>query len=201
MMLPQLSDSKDYKYYSFEEYLAFEEKSTYKNEYEKGQIKAMSGGTLDHSTIAQNTGTAIAVALRQKNKKCRVNNSDLKIRIEAYDKAVYPDVSVICDAATYYKERKDIITNPLLVVEVLSKSTRDYDRGTKFAQYRSLPSFKEYVLIEQETAKVEVWSKMEENVWRIITTKGLEGSISLASIGCEIKLTDIYYLIEDLKLA
>lgn len=68
MILQQLSDSKDYKYYSFEEYLALEEKSTYKNEYEKGRIKAMSGGTLDHNTISQNIGTAIAVALRQKTK-------------------------------------------------------------------------------------------------------------------------------------
>jgi len=187
-----------YKQYTIEEYLLLEEKAPYKSEYEKGRIKAMSGGTLDHSTIAQNTGTAISNALRQKGKKCRVNNSDLKIRIEAYDKAVYPDVSVICDRANYFKDRKDIINNPLLIVEVLSKSTKDYDRGTKFQQYRSLPSFKEYVLIEQEVAKVEIWSKLETDVWRVSLIEDLDATGYLAAIECEIKMVDIYYLIEGL---
>ena len=155
-MLQETITPKEYRHYTFEEYLLLEEKAPYKSEYEKGRILAMSGGTLDHSTISQNTGTAISNALRKKGKTCRVNNSDLKIRIEEYDKAVYPDVSALCGEASHFNDRKDIITNPLLIVEILSKLTRDYDRGTKFKQYRSLPSFKEYVLNEQEIAKVEV---------------------------------------------
>ena len=185
--------------YSFEEYLVLEEKADYKSEYEQGRILAMSGGTLDHSTISQNTATAIANALKLANKRCRVNNSALKIRIEAYDKGVYPDVSVICEQADYYKERKDVITNPLLIVEVLSKSTRDYDRGTKFKHYRSLSSLREYVLIEQDIAKVESWYKIEDNVWRISNATGLDASISLYSLDCEIQLSDVYYLIDRLK--
>jgi len=191
-MLQEITTPTTYQHYTFEEYLVLEEKAPYKSEYEKGRILAMSGGTLDHSTISQNTGTAIANALRKKEKPCRVNNSDLKIRIEEYDKAVYPDVSVICGEASYFKNRKDIITNPLLIVEVISKSTRDYDRGTKFKQYRSLPSLKEYVLIEQDLAKVEVWTKLEENVWRILNISGLDATIHLHSIDCNILLKDIY---------
>jgi len=187
------------QYYTFEEYLAMEEKAEFKSEYEKGKITAMAGGTPNHSFISQNTGTAIANELRKKDKKCRVSNSEIKIRIEEFDKGVYPDVSVICEAMSFYNNRKDIITNPLLVVEVLSNSTKDYDKGSKFTQYRSLPSFREYVLIDQYEAKVESWYKVEENIWRISNARGLDASIKLFSLDIEIKLSDIFYLIDGLE--
>ena len=148
--------------YTFEEYLVLEEKALYKNEFRRGKIVAMSGGTFDHNTIAQNTGNAIGNALRKKKKKCRVANSDQKVYIADYDKSVYPDVSVYCNTPSFYKNRKSVLTNPTLVVEVLSDSTEAYDRGKKFTQYRSLPSFKEYVLINQYQAKVETWYKQED---------------------------------------
>ncbi len=182
--------------YTFEEYLVLEEKAPYKSEFQKGKIVAMSGGTFDHNTIAQNTGTAISNALKKKNKKCRVANSDQKVYIQDYDKAVYPDVSVYCDKPNFYNDRKDVLTNPLLIVEVLSSSTENYDRGKKFTQYRSLPSFKEYVLISQSQAKVETWYKQEENVWRISNAEGLETSIHVYSLDITIPLTDLYYLVD-----
>ena len=190
---------KEEQYYTFEEYLAMEEKAEFKSEYEKGKITAMAGGTPNHSFISQNTGTAIANELRKKDKKCRVSNSELKIRIDEFDKGVYPDVSVICESPIFYEDRKDIITNPILIVEVLSNSTKDYDKGSKFTQYRSLPSFKEYLLIDQYEAKVESWYKVEENIWRISNARGLDAVIQLFSLDVEIKLSDIYYLIEDLE--
>lgn len=190
---------KEEQYYTFEEYLAMEETAEFKSEYEKGKITAMAGGTPNHSFISQNAGTAIANELRKKNKKCSVSNSELKIRIEEFDKGVYPDVLVICEKPIFYKDRKDIITNPLLVIEVLSNSTKDYDKGSKFTQYRSLPSFKEYLLIDQYEAKVESWYKVEENIWRISNARGLDAVIQLFSLDIEIKLSDIYYLIEDLE--
>lgn len=192
-----ISAKNQEKHYTFEEYLAMEEKAEFKSEYEKGKIYAMAGGTLDHSTISQNTGTAISNELREKGKRCRVNNSEIKIRIEEYDKGVYPDVSVICEPATFHNNRKDVITNPLLVVEVLSNSTRDYDKGSKFTQYRSLPSFREYLLIDQYEAKAESWYKVEENVWRISNARGLDAVIPLFVLDIEIKLSDIYYMIEE----
>ncbi len=193
-----MSKELSYKepFYSFEEYLVLEEKAPYKNEYHRGKIVAMSGGTFDHNTIAQNAGNAIGNALRKKKKKCRVANSDQKVYIADYDKGVYPDVSIYCEKPTYYKSRKDVLTNPVLIVEVLSNSTEDYDRGKKFTQYRSLPSFKEYVLINQYQAKVESWYKQEENVWRISNAEGLNSTIHLYSLDITIALADIFYLID-----
>jgi len=193
-----VSAKKEEKYYTFEQYLALEDKADFKSEYEKGKIYAMAGGTLDHSTISQNAGNAISNELRKKGKRCRVNNSEIKIRIEEYDKGVYPDIAVICDKADFYKNRKDVITNPLLIVEVLSKSTKDYDKGSKFTEYRSLPSFKEYVLIDQYEAKVESWYKEADNIWRISNARGLDSSIKLYSLDIEISLKDIYYLIDEI---
>ena len=134
-------------YITFEEYLVRESESEYRSEYHDGKIVAMAGGTSRHSAIAQNSRTAISNALRAKNKKCIVYDSDFKVRLESVNKGVYPDASVICDKPEYYNNRQDVYTNPLLIVEVLSKSTRNYDKGDKFTYYRTLPSFKEYVLI------------------------------------------------------
>lgn len=184
-------------YITFEEYLIKESESEYRSEYHDGKIIAMAGDTSRHSAISQNSRTAISNALREQNKKCIVYDSDLKIRIEAVNKGVYPDASVICDKREYYNNRQDVYTNPLLIVEVLSKSTRNYDKGDKFAYYRTLPSFREYVLIYQDEPKVEAWYKVEENVWRISNFKGLDKKVTLFSLDCEIRLADIYYLQED----
>lgn len=184
-------------YITFEEYLVRESESEYRSEYHDGKIIAMAGGTSRHSAIAQNARTAISNALRAKNKKCIVYDSDFKVRIESMKKGVYPDASVICDKPEYYNNRQDICTNPLLIVEVLSKSTRNYDKGDKFTFYRTLPSFKEYVLIYQDEPKVEAWYKIEENIWRISNFKGLDPKLTLFSLDCEIQLGDIYYLQED----
>ena len=97
---------------------------------------------------------------------------------------------------SFYKNRKDVLINPVLIVEVLSNSTEDYDRGKKFTQYRSLSSFKEYVLINQYQAKVETWYKQEENIWRISNAEGLNSKITLFSINVTITLADIYYLLD-----
>ena len=182
---------------TFDQYLLMEEEAEYKSEYHEGKILKMSGGTARHSGIAQNTGTAISNELRKNNKKCRVYNSDLKVRIELRNRGVYPDLSVVCNQLEYYKNRKDIYLNPLLIVEVLSKSTKNYDSGEKFRLYRTLPSFKEYLLIYQDQPKIEAWHKMEENVWQITNVAGLDQTLPLYSLDCEILLSDIYYLYED----
>ena len=187
------------KIYTPEEYLALEEKAEGRSEYYDGIIWGMSGGSLNHSTIAANVTTAIHNDLKAKAKKCRVMNSDLKVKIEKYNCFYYPDVMVICGEVEFADERTDIIKNPILIIEVLSPSTADFDRGTKFNRYRSLSSLKEYVLIAQDKPKVESWYREEKNLWRISNSIGLEAKVHLYSIGCEIALTDIYYLINDLK--
>jgi len=143
------------KRYTFEEYLAIEEQAEYKSEFRGGKIVAMPGGTLNHSAIISNTNAALHHALRKKGGKCRDMESNLKIWVESDATGVYPDVMVFCGQPEFWEGRKDVILNPTLIVEVLSASTEDYDRGTKFAKYRCITSFKEYVLISQSEPLVE----------------------------------------------
>lgn len=185
------------KKFTFEENLKLEEKADFKSEFVDGEIVSMAGDFPRHGQISNNMVTALNNALRKKNSTCIVQGSDLKVYFEKFNRASYPDVMVICGDYEIHKNRKDIITNPILVIEVLSKSTENYDRGKKFQLYRSLPSLKEYVLIDQREPKVEAWYKMEENVWKISNAIKIEDSIPLFSIDCEIALSDIYYLIEN----
>jgi Uma2 family endonuclease len=157
---------------SLEAYFRAEEKALEKNEYHNGRILKMAGGTFNHDSLSMKTGTLVNIFVEENNLNFFVNGSDLKIRIEEYDKVVYADALIICDSPTYFGNRKDTITNPILIVEVLSDSTKDYDRTTKFEMYRSLPSFKEYVLIHQSRKQVSVWTKQANNKWILEDYKG-----------------------------
>ncbi len=181
---------------SFEEYLLMEDAAAHRSEYHDGEIYAMSGGTLNHSKICSNANFCLESSLRAKNSECLVFESNAIIRIEDFNRGVYPDLSVVCEDPVLYKGYETVYTNPLLIVEVLSKSSEDYDRGTKFKYYRSLPSFIEYVLIAQKTPKVESWYKQEENVWRISGAQGLDGELYLYSLDVELKLSDLYRLVK-----
>lgn len=187
------------KHWSIEEYLAFEEKAEGKHEYEKGQIFAIAGGTPDHGFIAANMASALKGVLKSKGKKCRVSGSDIKVYIEKYDSFVYPDAMIVCGELEM--KGKDAIQNPLLIVEVLSDGTASYDRDKKFKKYISLPSFVEYVLTEQDQPVVHAYSRqVEEGTgrkdWSMRFALGLEESIYLKSIDCEIALADIYEYID-----
>ncbi|MEL6943943.1 MAG: Uma2 family endonuclease, partial [Bacteroidota bacterium] len=190
---------KEKNHYSFKEYLELEAVATDKHEYHDGQIFAMTGGTVNHGTIANSVGTAIDNALDKNGKDCTVLNSDVKIRIEQYNKAIYPDASVVCGEIEHYEKDLTLAANPILLIEVLSKSTKEYDKGEKFEMYRSIPSFKEYMVVYQTIPKVQTWYKETEDLWRIGNAEGLDQSIMLYSIGCEIALKDIYKRIRDLK--
>ena len=190
----------DKSYYTFKEYLKFERHSNEKHEYHNGEIVAMAGGSLNHSVISNNIGTAINNALDKNGKDCVATNSDLKVYIESANHGVYPDVMVICGEEEFYEEDKTIVTNPSLIIEVLSKSTKAYDKGLKFEKYRTLPSFREYILVWQTIPKVQSWYKEEETLWRISSAFGLEASIPVFSLGCDIPLKEIYKRIKGLKL-
>ena len=185
----------DQQHLSVEEYLVFEAEAKEKHEYEDGQIFAMAGGTPEHGAIAINVNSAIKNELKTKGKRCRVWGSDLKVHIEKYSSFVYPDGMVICGELEM--KGKDAVKNPLLIVEVLSDSTAPYDRGKKFKKYISLPSFVEYVLIEQNQPVVHVYyrnveSKTGRKDWTMRFAYGLEDKVYLESIDCEITLADIY---------
>lgn len=180
------------KVYTFEEYLRREEKSVEKHEFYNGKIIKMPGGTDIHSEIAANVTTSIKSAVRPLPKKFRVYNSDLKIRIESLNAGVYPDALVICEQPEYWENRRDVITNPLLIVEVLSPSTQTYDRLGKFDLYKEISGFQEYVLIHSDKYAVETRFREEPDLWRIRTENNLNMSIPLRSLGVTIAMTDIY---------
>ncbi len=178
------------KIYTVEEYLEMEERSQEKHEYYNGKIIKMPGATFNHNLVAINVATALKFALRQQSKKYLVLGSDMKIQIATLQSFVYPDAVVVFEKPTFYKNRKDVIINPLLIIEVLSKSTEQYDKGKKFDYYRTLPSFQEYVLLNQDKPFASVYHRETVDTWRIKDVK--EGLIDLESIGCQISLADIY---------
>ncbi|MEN9611981.1 MAG: hypothetical protein RLZZ628_2795 [Bacteroidota bacterium] len=180
------------KTFSLQEYLLKEEKSLHKNEFYNGQIIPMPSNKARHNEIATNITSAIKVAVRPLPKVFRVFNSDQKIYIEAENVSVYPDAVVVCEAPQFWNGREDLIVNPLLVVEVLSKSTFKYDRGDKFMLYQLMPSFKEYLLIEQNKPCVESWFKSSDTNWNKLLTEDLTQSIHLRSLNVTIPLADIY---------
>lgn len=171
------------------EYLALEQVTAYKNEYYNGEIFALSSGTPDHSLIAVNCAATLHQLIAAK--PCRVFNSDMRLHIQRSGLYTYPDVLVVCGKIQYAEQRKDTLTNPIVLVEVLSESTRDYDRGKKFNFYKQIPSLQEYVLVESEHINVQVYRRAGE-LWAVEMFDELEASIQLASIECGIALAQIY---------
>lgn len=183
---------------SIKEYIEVEESTGIKHEYLDGFIRAMSGGTLNHSRISGNIFLVLSREIEEKEKSCSVFNSDAKVYIEKANSFVYPDVTVVCGDIEV-GEHGESIANPILIVEVLSKSTVGYDRGEKFRKYRSLPSFKEYVLIDQDQAVVDTLYRKDASYWRMSTTIGLEKSVKLYSLDIEVPMAAIYKNIQNLQ--
>jgi Uma2 family endonuclease len=181
------------KLYSLEAYLDREAKAAHKSSYHNGNIIKMAGAKARHNEIAMNIGSAIKVHSRALTNAYRVYNSDQKIYIAPAETVVYPDAVVISIEPEFWNGRQDLITNPLLIVEVLSKSTEKHDKGSKFMLYQNLPSFKEYVLVSQDTQKVEVWSQIQENHWQRSVVTDITENIVLQSMeNIKIDLSDIY---------
>ncbi len=153
------------RFVSLEKYFQREEKALYKSEYQEGKIIKMAGGSYNHNFLSVKITKLLDNFVEDNNLNYEISGSDLKIRIEAFDRVVYPDAAVICEKPIFYENRKDTIVNPLIIVEVLSDSTEKFDRGNKFQYYRSLESFKEYVLINQNYKIVTVYSKQEDSSW------------------------------------
>lgn len=185
------------KLLTVEEYHKQEETATHKSEFINGKLSPMPGGSSNHADIIGNIYMSLRLTLKSLGKNFRVFNGELKIYIEPFKQNVYPDTFVVTEKPQYV-DNKFSVSNPTLIVEVLSDSTGRYDRGQKFLKYKSLPSFTEYVLIEQDMPMVDVITKKEDN-WIIKTYVGLEDTVVLESIGCEIPMADIYENVEDLE--
>lgn len=179
---------------TIKEYIQYEIESNNKYEYHDGKIFALAGGILNHGKISGNVYTEMRTQLKNKKSDCLPFNSDVKLFIASTNSYVYPDSMVICGEEEASTEDKNAVTNPILIVEVLSKSTAAYDRGDKLYLYRGILSLKEYVLIEQEKYIVDVHYKHKNSdLWSLTRYKGLDKIIKLQSLDIEISMEDLYY--------
>ncbi len=175
--------------YNLDEYRAIEEKAEERSEYRDGEIVLMPGGSLNHSRISGNIFAFLKFILR--DTQFEPINSDLRLWIPDYRRGLYPDVMVFDGEPQLNDTRRDEVLNPILIVEVLSPNTASYDRENKFRIYRSISSFREYLLVEQDEPFVERYSKQAQG-WLLADFNGLERSIPLESVGIELPMAEIY---------
>jgi Uma2 family endonuclease len=174
--------------YTYREYLSLEEIANVRHEFFDGMIYAMAGGTPEHAAVAVNVSAALLAQLRGRG--CRVHSSDLRIRVLETGLATYPDVTVVCAHAELDPENRNTVTNPQVLVEVLSPGTAGYDRGEKLAHYQRIPSLREVILVAYDERLLEVWHRDDAGAW--IRTEARAGSIRVPSIGCTLDVDDVY---------
>jgi Uma2 family endonuclease len=177
-------------YVTPDEYLAAERLSDYRSEYLDGGVYPMTGGSVNHILITGNVTAELISQLR--TRPYRVLAIDLKVRMPDSRKFFYPDVTVVCGELRFHDDRRDIILNPDLVIEVLSPSTEAFDRGAKFKAYRTIESLKEYVLVSQDKPLIEQFIRNGDGKWTYTTAEGLESSLALPSIECTLNLSAVY---------
>ena len=175
---------------SEEEYLASERISPLKHEYYHGRIYAMTGGKEPHNLIAGNTLASLHSQLRRK--PCRVYPSDMRVKVLRTGLNTYPDVVVICGQPQFTDAIRDTITNPTIIIEILSPSTERYDRGMKFQNYRTIGTLHDYILIAQDHHHIEHYIRQENDRWMLQEVTNLDEEIHIQSIECILRLEDIY---------
>lgn len=185
-MIAQLAQ----KTYTIAEYLEIEDKSDIRHEYIEGEIVAMTGGTTNHNLVAGNIYLALRLALKGTNNIVYIEN--VRLFISEFDIFTYPDVMIIAGQPIYYGNSKTTVTNPIVLIEVLSNSTRDYDLGRKFEYYRSLESLQEYVLVEPEKTLIMVYRRNNDKHWSLEIYDNSSDLFRLESSGVEMSLLDIY---------
>ncbi len=176
--------------YTPAEYLALERSAEERSEYLDGEIFAMAGASRRHNLICLNVGAELRAQLRER--PCEVYVNDMRVRIVATGLYTYPDGVVVCGEPTFEDAEVDTLLNPTLLVEVLSKSTADYDRGGKFEHYRTIESLREYVSVAQDKAQVVHYVRQDDNSWLLTEISGLEGRVKLPSIDAELIMAEVY---------
>lgn len=188
---------------TFEEYIKIEQENNQKYEYYDGFIVAMSGGTLNHARIAKNITSKIDAILEKGGDKCEIFGSDAKLAIEVKNNYVYPDAMIVCGDVEDSKHQNHALTNPKIIIEVLSKSTKGYDKDGKFLLYMLVPSLEYYVLIEQKEPKIHIYHKIKtestqdekdttKSLWQIETLTGIDKTLSFPTLNIHVPFTDIY---------
>jgi Uma2 family endonuclease len=173
-----------------DEYLVRERAAEYRSEYLAGGIRAMTGASRRHNRIAMNVGVLLDGQLR--GGPCEPFMSDMRVKVERTGAYFYPDVVVACGASRLEDEHEDTLLDPVLIVEVLSPSTADYDRSAKWEHYRRIPTLMDYLLLNQNEARIERYARQSEGLWLFSETTGLDATLQLESIGCTLALRDVY---------
>ena len=176
--------------FTFADYVLLEEDSPVKHEFLDGRVWAMAGGSARHAAIAARVIALLSSGVR--DRKCEVFTSDLRIRVVATGLGTYPDASVVCGSLELHPEdpKGHTLTNPIIVVEVLSPSTEEYDRTEKRAHYQTIPSLREIVLVSQDQRRIEIWRRDRET-WSCHVTLDA-GTAQLESIDSKLPLAEIY---------
>ncbi len=180
---------------TIEEYLQMENAATEKHEYYKGEVFAMSGAKMPHNKVAKNL--LVSLELKLKGKPCEPFGSDVRIHIEKNSLFTYPDISVICGEPVSMNNDGMNFLNPTVIFEVLSPSTRDYDRAEKFKLYRDIPTLKEYILVDPELIYIEAFHLNNVGNWELREYKNLSETLALPAIQVSLALKDIYEGIAD----
>lgn len=176
--------------FTIEEYLEMENAAAEKHEYYKGEIFAMSGAKVPHNTISSNLLGELAFKL--KGKKCKPYGSDQRIHIETNSLFTYPDISVICGEIITRNNDNFNVLNPAVIIEILSPSTRNYDRGEKFMLYRDIRSLQEYILVDSERIHVEVFRLNNARRWELEEYNNLQDKLHIKAINEVIPIAEIY---------
>ncbi len=173
---------------TLEEYFDFDDKSLHKHEFYNGEVFAMAGAMPNHNRIVHNLHLELGSALRGGH--CEIFGSDQRLRVVAKGLYTYPDVSVVCNKPAFHDKRS--LINPILLIEVLSKSTSDYDHGAKFGSYRTIPSIQEYVMIDSRSVMVEAYRRTALAAWTYTEYLSANDVVPLESVGIEITVADLY---------
>jgi Uma2 family endonuclease len=172
------------------EYLAFERESQERHEFYKGEIFLMSGASFKHNIIEDNIRGGLHAFL--KGKKCRSFGSNLRIHIPQNSLYTYPDVLIVCDEPKFVDGEFDTLLNPAVIIEILSPSTANYDRGAKFDLYREIESLQEYILLDSSTTHFVHYIKNPDSTWTLSESKNTEDPFFITSIQLQIPLSDVY---------
>ena len=173
-----------------QEYLAIERDVEDKHEFYDGEMFAMGGASREHNLLVFNLGVTLGPQIRSRD--CEAYLNDMRVHIALNNSCTYPDVVITCKKPRFEDETLDTLTNPQVVIEVLSKSTEQFDRGTKFEYYRSIDSLMEYVLVAQDRKHIDHFLRQSDGSWLMREASGDTGVIELPSIGCQLSLADIY---------
>ena len=177
-----------------QEYLALERKTEVKREYLDGEMFAMSGATREHTRIV--TNMTVELGNQFADRPCELYPMDMRTKVLATGLYAYPDISALCGQAEFEDDQFDTLTNPQLIIEVLSESTESYDRGKKFAHYRTIPSLREDILVSQSECRIERFVRQDDDTWLYSESADPNGSIELTSVACRLFLARVYHKVD-----